>query len=148
MGKKILANNYSDVLIENNWVEKLYKWADENDISSDIIPREQNKLLQLKEINLNNKYLEDVPDELTYLTSLTFLELSNNNLTQLPTEIGSLERLNFLSISMNNITELPESIIKLKKLKNFWFPRNQLNFKESQLEWIEDLKLNGCYVYS
>ncbi len=145
----ILAKTAStNIPTDDSWMQKLWDWADKNNISSELIPREANKLLKLEKINLNNKALNIIPNEITYLKNLTFLELSNNNLTQLPSNIGSMENLNFLSISMNNITKIPESITKLKKLTNFWFPRNNLSLNENQLLWIEDLKINGCYIYS
>ena len=149
MADKILArNNSKDLDDDEGWMQRLWDWAVENDISSEIIPKEAEELLALEEINLNGKGLNDIPREITYLKNLTFLELSNNNLTYLPANIGSLENLNFLSISINKITKFPESITKLKKLNNFWFPRNNLQLNENQILWIENLKLHGCYIYS
>ncbi len=145
---KILVNKTSKDLADYSWIERLWDWADENDIPNEIIPREVAKLLELEEINLQGKGLNEIPNELTYLKNLTFLELSNNNLTQLPSNIGDLKNLNFLSIAINNITKVPNSITKLKKLNNFWFTRNNLLLKQNQLAWIEELKRNGCYIYS
>jgi Leucine-rich repeat (LRR) protein len=143
-----ILKNSNPGSIDDIWTEKIWKWADQENISSKIIPREKRNLMKLGEVNLYGYGLNSIPEEIIQLKNLTFLELTNNNLTQLPLNIGELEKLNFLSIGMNNLKTIPESIVNLKNLKNFWFSyNNNLQLNKEQLSWIEDLKNKGCYIY-
>jgi Leucine-rich repeat (LRR) protein len=144
---KILNKSTIDV-IDNSWVKKILNWADQEDISPKIIPREKINLLKLEKINLYGHGLNSIPEEIVQLENLTFFELTNNNLAQLPLNIGELKKLNFLSIAMNDLEKIPESIVKLINLNNFWLSNNKnLQLNKQQLLWMEDLKKKGCYIY-
>ena len=140
---KILLDKSKD-----EWLIEIWKWADENNISNKIIPRDKNELIQLEKINLYGQGLNNIPEEITHLKNITYIDLAYNGLSELPSDMGALKKLNFLSIATNNLRELPASITSLMELKNFWFnSNNDLKLNDKQLSWIEDLKGNGCYIY-
>jgi len=131
------------------WIETLWKWADDNAISKNLIPRQKYELINLEKLNLNGTDLNYVIEEICYLKNLSFLDLSNNNLKFLPNQIGNLKKLTFLSIVGNRITKLPKSIVELKRLNAFWVAGNSdLGGLSSEQEtWLKDLKGQGCYIY-
>ena len=51
---KILANRANRTLVVSDvaWLDELIAWADENNIGADKIPREMERLMQLRSINL------------------------------------------------------------------------------------------------
>jgi len=123
-------------------MERLWEWADDNDISDEVFPRDKEGLVNLtslaighskitkipKEIgnltNLTWLYLRDaqlteLPKEIGNLTNLTELYLKNNQLTELPKEIGNLTNLTRLSLSYNPLTKLPKEIVNLTNLRGF-----------------------------
>jgi hypothetical protein len=65
---------YKDIFIEE-WIEKIWIWADYYNISKNIIPRNKKELLSIKELDLYNYYLNDVPEELINLSNLTCISL-------------------------------------------------------------------------
>ena len=77
-------------IIDESWIERLWKWADENEISDDEIPRNKEKLLNLTELSLNFNQLTELPKEIGNLTNLISLHLGGNQLTELPKEITNL----------------------------------------------------------
>lgn len=130
------------------WIDKILFWADENNISIEIIPRNKIDLLKIKKLELYGKKLKFIPKEICNLIHITYIDLSNNNLIEIPKEISRLDNLIFLSIGSNKLNTIPLSLIKLNNLKNFWFAGNDdLLLTEVQLLWINKLKKNGCYIY-
>ncbi|MEA2018921.1 MAG: leucine-rich repeat domain-containing protein, partial [Campylobacterota bacterium] len=116
-------------IIENedlDWMEKLWKWADEHAISKKILPRNSHDLKKLRSLSIsgvdggvNPPILLPIslPKEIGYLTDLQELEFTFCGLTELPKEIGNLKNLVDLELAWNNITKLPKEIGNLKNLK-------------------------------
>jgi len=113
-------------IIDESWIERLWKWADENEISDDEIPRNKEKLLNLTELSLNFNQLTELPKEIGNLTNLISLHLGGNQLTELPKEIGNLTNLTSLHLFENQLTELPKEIGNLSNLTELHLLENQL----------------------
>jgi Leucine-rich repeat (LRR) protein len=138
---KELKSAKSKELVYDSWIDRLWEWADENDIpdlhlvvsnysSSRYwkgLPRDKEKLLTLTELNLTGNRLAKLPKEIGNLTNLISLNLCCNELRELPNEIGNLINLTKLDLSLNKLKELPKSICNITNL-------SKLNLLERQLK--------------
>jgi len=155
---KILAKK------DDEWEERLWKWADDNQISEYTIPRIKSDLLDLEEINLNsnissstcefnstlasnfkNEYIQRVkiktiPKEIFNLKNIKKIDLSNNNLSFVPKEISNFENLTSLNLSHNNINLLPDSLDKLISLEELNISYNKLNILPDNIIQLINLK--------
>jgi Leucine-rich repeat (LRR) protein len=146
---KILKRVDLPVLDEDSWIDRLIEWADENDLSEKVFPRDKTDIVNLKGLALCEKNLSvllpeigklqnleklilyesnitELPVEIGYLLNLKHLALSKNNLSELPPEIGNLSNLKSLSLDHNNLSELPSEIGNLKKIRLLTLAGNQL----------------------
>lgn len=128
-------------MMNYNWIQKIWKWADENDIDDlgwtepgyhvtggwSGLPRNKDKLLSLTELNLSNcgkpTYL---PKEIGFLTILSELDVSFLELTSIPNEIGKLTNLESFACVGNRLVELPDGLCELKNLTELYVQRNNL----------------------
>ena len=112
---------------DDNWIKKIWAWADEFELKDSEIPRDKEPLLALKKLEivepeLDEQHSRDVyriaylPDELTKLTNLVEITISGISSSQLPPNIGKLTNLTKLSISHSKLVALPESIGQLSYL--------------------------------
>ena len=136
------------ILVDDIWIDRLYAWADENDIpdltwdEEDNIykglPRDNSKLLNLACLDLSNNKLIKLPPEIGQLTNLTTLNLGRNYLTELPPEIGQLSNLTTLDLGQfsgwsehgpyyNSITDFPPEIGQLTNLIYLHLGDNRLS---------------------
>ena len=121
---KILAKQSTD-LVDESWMERLWQWADDNDISGKVtrdrsiswFPRDRERLVNMYYLNLSDNQLTKLPKEIGNLVNLATVDLSDNQLTKLPKEIGNLVNLKYLRLDNNALTELPEEITNLSNLK-------------------------------
>ena len=74
------------------WLDKVIVWADEHEISSEILPRDKAEILALTSLNLNKTKLKKLPDWIGELTLLETLEASDCELTELPIFISKLTK--------------------------------------------------------
>ncbi|MEA2017491.1 MAG: leucine-rich repeat domain-containing protein [Campylobacterota bacterium] len=163
---KKLLNITSMILGEKDeaWIERLWKWADENHIANNIIPRNKNELAIIKEINLSsiennpnydidnglmtnykNNYkskskIDEIAKELYMLFALEKLDCSNNNLMKLPKGIKNLHNLTSLNLSHNNIYELTNEIGILSNLKELNISFNKLNKLPAEITQLQNVK--------
>ncbi len=146
--QKILSNTSSNTLVDDSWMERLWKWADENIVSdSSSFPMSKNELLELTILQLRWNRLVDIPEELFYIKQLKILKLNNNNIASLPSGISDLENLEELYLNINNLIRLPNEIIQLKKLKVLNIKNNKyLDLSGRQIGWLESLIANGVTV--
>ena len=109
----ILSKRTSLIVEEDDsWIQRLWDWADNNDIPD--LSRNKEKLLNLTELWLHCNKLTELPKEIGNLVNLTELILADNRLTQLPKEIGNLVNLTIFSLGCNELTQLPKEIGNLK----------------------------------
>lgn len=143
-----LLNTTSQILSNDNWMEKLLDWRDKN-ITQDktLFPVDKNDFLKIAKINLRWNRLTNIPVELCNLKQLKILELNNNNLTGLPKEIAKLENLEELNLNINNLTTLPKEITQLEKLKVLNIKNNKyLELDKEQKVWLKNLITKECIV--
>lgn len=136
---------------DNDWAERLWAWADENDIGNDQIPRDLNCLKRLTKLRLmgdpfSSKKVANPPQEIGFLTWLTYLELSSYGFSALPKEIGLLTRLTHLDLSFNDLAYLPEDIINLTQLTHLYLCGN--DFTEFPLNIAHLPQLTHLYLTS
>ena len=123
------------------WMQTLWKWADEYDISPLVFPRNNIDLQTLEELvldfedkkpeylpkeigNLVNLHtfvmryskIKELPDEFSNLVNLKYLYLDGNELTKLPEAFCALVKLEYISLSYNSLTSLPDCIGELQHL--------------------------------
>ena len=119
-------------LVDDSWIDKLWAWADENDVpdygweNTKGLPRDKEKLLNLTELNLNTKKLTILPKEIGNLRNLTELYLlidyqltefpKIDKLTEFSKELGNLTNLTKLYLAIDKLTELPKELGNLTNL--------------------------------
>jgi Leucine-rich repeat (LRR) protein len=86
MADKILAKQSTD-LVDESWMERLWQWADDNDIYEHNLPRDREGLVNITRLGLYNNKLTELPKEIGNLVDLTTLGLEGNQLTELPKEL-------------------------------------------------------------
>ena len=100
------------------WIQKLWDWADRNNISSGKLSRQIENLINTSTIDFTNLKLENIPSEIINLKKLTTLVLWDCNLKY-----------------------LPKDIIKLNGLKKLNIRGNlNLSLTQSQKNWIDELR--------
>jgi hypothetical protein len=99
-----------------DWINELFACADENHISPEKLPRDEETLLSQTVLNLSFCKLKQLPESLVNLTHLTELDLAYNALTEIPEWIDNFTELEKLDVSGNSITLLPDSLRHLPNL--------------------------------
>ncbi len=145
----ILSKKENNQLIKDDWIARLWKWANENyipdfgtkkgrsfddkyDTWDKGIPREKTRLLELLELDLssglfNGNIIRELPNEITNLTHIKSFSIHNQNfLSKLPDKISNLKNLEKLNLASCK----------------------SLLLTEEQKDWINKLKNNGCLIYA
>lgn len=111
----------------DQWVQTIFNWADEFQLSESEIPRNKDKLLAMTYLILRSSNDENAVMKITYLPedigkliNLTSLNVINQKLTTLPHSIGQLSHLASIEISDSPLTELPESVGLLSNLTELY----------------------------
>ncbi|MGJ0303676.1 DUF1566 domain-containing protein [Aliarcobacter cryaerophilus] len=126
------------------WMDKIFIWADNNNISNEKIPRNKNDLLNLTNLDLSNLELTELPSEFSMLKYLRSLNLNNNDLRFLPTDliknidINTNDRNSFdngisLRIAGNKnltLTDEENKIIEKFKKETKYYKNSLLNYIE------------------
>ena len=130
------------------WMVRLIAWADEFQIPAQDLPRDQNALRHLQELNLNRlDYIDNgklpkityLPPEIGQLQQLQRLYLDANQLRALPATIGKLQQLQVLSLSDNQLRTLPAEISQLQQLQGLYLLRNQLTALPDDIGKLQQL---------
>lgn len=80
--------------VDDECFARLVKWADDNKIAADNFPREKERLIKLKELDLlSGCDLKSLPDEFANLQSLEKLNLVCNKFQEFPKVINELKNL-------------------------------------------------------
>ena len=143
-------------LDDNAWMERLWVWADQHNISKKRIPRIKDALLKMKHLDLMMVYfgLNKIPsEEWPENPSLLKKEEKKRFVKRLlkrgtfPEEIGKLTQLEELCINYNYLESLPHNIINLKNLKKLCICHNKnLVLTFEQKLWIWELEKNGADI--
>ena len=80
---------------DDDWIQRLWEWADENNLPQNIIPRVESDLINLEEINLSS--------DLNYSTCEVSLGLAGNFKNEY--------------IHRTKIQSIPKELFNLKKIK-------------------------------
>ena len=132
----IIKNIFNNkvVIDDDSWMQRLWDWADENDISDlewvdnknyddggywEGLSRNKENLLKIKKLNLGFSNITYLPGEIGNLTSLVDFNLEYSNLTELPKEIGRLTNLTKFNLLSSDIVYLPKEIGDLISLVDF-----------------------------
>ncbi|CAG8533647.1 14236_t:CDS:2 [Ambispora leptoticha] len=97
------------------------------------------KLKTLRELRVNNNYLDNLSPDIGRLVKLKLLYLNNNDLTSLPDAIGRLRSLSVLRLNNNHILNLPASICALRQLQILELRGNLLSQLPENLKDLENL---------
>jgi Leucine-rich repeat (LRR) protein len=149
---KILESNTMSVVENENWLDELIAWANENEVPTDRFPRDKNKIKNLTELILAGEMPEYIPHHIDIHTNLTKLNSSNygtlnlfkSPLFNLPKNIGNLGKLKTLDLLNTQFTKLPDSIGDLSNLvKLVIFDNKIINLPESigNLSNLSDLTM-------
>lgn len=153
------------------WYQDLWDWADELEISPEILPRALDKLTALEELyicfNRNyksifiNKHLgklknlkkltlasrgsdiANFPSELGELKNLTDLSIESGSFHLLPDSIGNLINLKSLSLIGGKLLEIPASIGNLTSIKKMDLGSNNINYLPPEIGKLINLQELG-----
>lgn len=109
-----------------NWIEKIWYWADEHNLSVVKVLRQKETLLSIKTLDLRDTKLKYLPKEIVNLPNLQELVLWGCGLKY-----------------------LPKDIIKLTTLKKLNLRGNpELRITTNQKVWLSNLEENFCIVFN
>ncbi len=151
-----LVQEQSSDIVDDDWMERLWKWADENGVPDFKwietekenhkeggnrmgLPRDREKLLNLNNLDLGISELTELPKEIGNLTKLERLGLSFNHFSKLPKEIGNLTNLKNLDLSISELAELPKEIGNLTKLERLDLSINDLTELPKEIGQLTNL---------
>lgn len=150
--------NVTQTILEKEdykWIEKLWKWADENEIDESIwvsdvnfinggyfrnIPKDKNKLLVLRELCIIGQKLIYMSRELSNIKTLKEIWLNSNNLRSLPEFIYNLTNIECIVLTDNLITNLSEGIDSFNKLNHLDISDNLLQDLPMNISSLSSLK--------
>ncbi len=104
------------------------------------LPSEIGFFINLRVLLLEDNYLTELPLSIGTLTNLQELYIYNNYLTELPSSIGDLENLRVFGADNNYLKELPDSIGNLQKLQAFTLHKNHLRGLPSSIGNLRSLE--------
>ena len=138
------------------WIEKLFKWADFNKISGKGWKTKSNRQWGINTSDINNLRF-GIPRDRDLLLKLTKLDLSGKSITKLPIEIGNLVNLTHINLEHNKLVALPQEITKLNKLvhinlnnnsqynEDYDYIKNDLLKYLVELKQLAHLNLGNCH---
>ena len=153
----VLEDN--QLVLDDGWIERLWDWADENNISNEDLPRDAYELLTLEYLDLEEEgddgyVLNEIPKEIGMLSNLIRLTLTvdGDHCKALPEEIGMLTNLEDFFVSNWGLCELnmPKSIINLTHLDVVGFsgniPTSSIELVLHNCEFLSRLYMDNNYT--
>ena len=125
---------------DESWVDRLIKWADENNISVYNFPQDREEIENLKELDLSDCGLESLPDEFANLQSHEKLYLWSNKFKEFPKAICKLKNLKELDLSDYGLETLPDEFANLQSLKKLNLSKNYFKEFPKALCGLKNLK--------
>jgi len=109
------------------------------------LPTEIGKLINLRELYLDDNSIQLLPTEFGQLLNLQYFSLIYNKLNSLPTEIGQLLNLQYLYLSCNHLKIIPIEICNLINLQYLSLDHNKLEKIPTQIgQLINLIDINLC----
>ena len=146
---KILAKQSTD-LVDESWMERLWQWADDNDIDDKVLPRDREGLVNLRRLLILCFRVHEIPKEIGNLVNLTYLKIAFGIINELPKEIGNL--VNLTSLNLKNYKsnfshfnykdlQLPKEITNLVNLKYLDLRCEQrIELPKELHEWFDNIE--------
>lgn len=125
---------------EQESFKNLFEWAEKYKLEESIFPREIEKLLELKELNISNKQIEKLPKELVLLKNIYLLDLSFNKLKTLPKEFKEFTNLKLLNLEANEFENIPEAIFQMRALTFLTIKSNLITSIPSSISNLKKLR--------
>ncbi len=153
---KSLMSITNNILSNDDWVQRLWDWADENSIPELTwidkeehknggywygLPKNKIELSTFKILNLIGYELKEVSKDISHLINLHKLYLGKNNLHIIPNEIGNLTNLRRLELGGNKLTKLPQKISNLCNLIELSIWGNHLEELLPEVDGLRSLKV-------
>lgn len=127
------------------WMTELWTWADKFDISVENLPRNQDDLLEITDLNIGSNQLTYLPDSIGQLKNLEKLTICCSELKRIPETIGYLTGLNELILKCKNLERLPESLAQITQLRGLDIPSRL--FSELPISIIEKYRDEELWLY-
>ena len=109
----------------------------------DDFPNEIFNFKNLEYLDLSMNLIDSIPNEIKVLKKLKFLAMAYGTVRSIPTTITELKNLEELILLENSIQQLPDSICNLQKLQNLNLIGNELSTLPQCLCSLESLKMIG-----
>lgn len=130
-----------------DWAEEIVNWADEQGIEENIIPRNKNELINITELDLSHKNLQNINRSIYRLDAIKSINLGNNRLRFINRGISMLTNLEELYLDDNDLESLPAEITSFKNLRLLDISSNiNLVLNDDQIHWINQLEQNNCVI--
>lgn len=128
------SSNKDDIVISQENMESLWKWADNNKIPVSCLPRDAEELQNLTILDLSAREITSLPSELGLLHTLQVLDLDNNLLTELPNEFRRLVNLHTLKLSSNKFKRRPAVLALLPNIIILTLKNNKIYKPSPEVE--------------
>ena len=84
------------------------------------------KLINLKQLNIDSRFIKGLPHNIGNLSNLQKLKLSGSSISKLPNSIGKLSKLKSLNLRGTLLEHIPFEVGKLKSLKTLVLSRTRI----------------------
>lgn len=134
---------------EQDWMQKIWDWAKEYELSTSMIPRNREDLLSMENLHIDSctyrgrpfdvrvRELYQLPEEIGYLKNLKSIRILSNSMDGLPESVGRLVNLKSIQLEMGaSFSKLPESMSNLKNLENLDISSG---YRDELPRWIGEL---------
>ena len=160
---EVKPNNFftiKDKVVDHEWMNAIWIWADGYQIKERVLPRNKKSLLSLKKLtliapsfifNISETRKKSEKERLLqaeeYVAGMYASANGIDESVYIPKEIGRLKHLEEFCISFSPIERLPDEIVYLQDLKELCLCYNRnLILTDDQKLWIRELEEKGVDV--